>query len=603
MFKFLKDKLKASIAKISKAIDIEATSAPIEESAEAKPAIEIKEGPTAEELLKELEDMSPEELEKYDERPEKAIEEEKPEEELEQLFEQEAFKEEPAPAEAQEETELPIEPEAFEGEAEGEAAAIEEQEEIKEAEEPVSEEEKEPAAEEEEKQLFREEKPEQQFEPEEAAEEIREQKDDKELEEEKPVKKSFFAKIKEKFRHSEELPLEGFEEVQVKTELDEQREAAAKRKAEEERILAEKNVREKLDKNKVPTIQDLAERKPEEKVEEIRERVRELKGEIKKERIKPKEGEIERTREEIAELNRDIKEVEEKGFFGRLKEKIINKKIDGNQFENLFWDLEIALLENNVAVEIIDKIKRDLKDSLVGRPLRRTQISSIISSSLKNSIEDALKIESFDLLQKIKQKKPFVICFFGINGSGKTTTIAKVARLLQQNRLSVVLAASDTFRAASIEQLQRHADNLGIKLIKHNYGSDPAAVAYDAIEHAKSNRIDAVLIDTAGRQHSNINLMEEMKKIVRVAKPNLKIFIGESITGNDCVEQAKAFDEAIGVDAIILAKADIDEKGGAAVSVSYVTKKPIIYLGVGQNYEDLQKFDVSAIMQNLGLSA
>ena len=206
------------------------------------------------------------------------------------------------------------------------------------------------------------------------------------------------------------------------------------------------------------------------------------------------------------------------------------------------------------------------------------------------------------MLEKIKQKKPFVICFVGINGSGKTTTIAKIAKLLLNKKFTVVLAAADTFRAAAIDQLQLHANKLGVKLIKHNYGSDPAAVAFDAVKHAQAKGVDVVLIDTAGRMHSNENLIDEMKKIVRVAKPDLKIFVGESITGNDCVEQAKQFNEAIGIDAIILAKADVDEKGGAAISVSYVTQKPIVYIGTGQDYEDLKEFDQKMVINSLGLA-
>ena len=191
------------------------------------------------------------------------------------------------------------------------------------------------------------------------------------------------------------------------------------------------------------------------------------------------------------------------------------------------------------------------------------------------------------LLEEIKnKKKSLYIAFFGINGSGKTTSIAKLANMLMSKNISCVMAASDTFRAASIEQLQVHADKIGIKLIKHDYGADPAAVAFDAIKHAMAKDIDVVLIDTAGRMHSNKNLIDEMKKIARVAKPDIKIFVGESITGNDCVEQAKTFNEAVGIDGIILAKADIDEKGGAAISVSYVTKKPIIPWN-GQEYKDL----------------
>ena len=175
------------------------------------------------------------------------------------------------------------------------------------------------------------------------------------------------------------------------------------------------------------------------------------------------------------------------------------------------------------------------------------------------------------------------------------------ANLLKQNGKSVVMAAADTFRAAAIDQLQEHADKLKIKLVKHDYGSDAAAVAFDAIKHAEAKGVDVVLIDTAGRLHSNTNLVDEMKKIVKIANPDLKIFVGESITGNDCVEQATQFNEAIGIDGIILSKADIDEKGGAAISISFVTQKPILYLGTGQEYKDLKPFNAKELLASLGL--
>jgi len=308
----------------------------------------------------------------------------------------------------------------------------------------------------------------------------------------------------------------------------------------------------------------------------------------------------EQPREEEKPLE-EIKE-EEKGFFGKLKEKIVTTKISYDKFENLFSDLELTLMENNVAMEVIEKIKSDLGQNLIEKPIKRTKIEETIRESLKNSVKDLFDIDKINLLEKIrKEEKPFVIAFFGVNGSGKTTTIAKIADLLNKNKISCVLAASDTFRAASIEQLQIHADRLRIKLIKHGYGSDPAAVAFDAVKHAKAKNIDVVLIDTAGRLHSNVNLMDELKKVVKVAKPDLNIFVGESIAGNDCVEQAKTFNEAVGIDGIILAKADIDEKGGAAISVSYVTKKPIIYLGMGQEYSDLKEFEPNLIVEGLGI--
>ncbi len=311
-------------------------------------------------------------------------------------------------------------------------------------------------------------------------------------------------------------------------------------------------------------------------------------------------------KEEPVEIEPEVKveapEVEEKkGFFRRITETITTKKISAEKFDELFWDLELALLENNVAVEVIEKIKSDLKSQLVDKPIPRGKVEERIAESLHQSIEDLFSVPGIDLLQRARQKKPFVICFVGVNGSGKTTSIAKVTKYLQSNGLSVVMAAADTFRAAAIDQLQLHADKLGVKLIRQDYGSDPAAVAFDAIKHAEAKKNDVVLIDTAGRLHSNINLMDEMKKIMRIAKPDLKIFVGESITGNDCVEQAKHFNDAVGIDGIILAKADVDEKGGAAISVSYVTQKPILFLGVGQEYEDLQQFDKERLLASIGL--
>jgi len=307
------------------------------------------------------------------------------------------------------------------------------------------------------------------------------------------------------------------------------------------------------------------------------------------------EPDIEKIKEEATK-----EKEEKKGLFAKFKEKITTKKIDSEKFDEIFWELEMTLLENNVAVEVIEKIKDDLKAKLVDVPLKRSDIEGTIEESLKESMSEVLDFEAFDLVKKAKEKKPYVICFLGINGSGKTTSIAKIAKLFQDNKMSVVMAAADTFRAAAIEQLQHHADALGVRMIRHDYKSDAAAVAFDAVKHAEAQGRDVVLIDTAGRLHSNKDLLDELKKVVRVAKPDMKIFVGESITGNDCVDQAREFDKAVGIDAIILAKADIDENGGAALSVSYVTKKPIIYLGTGQNYKDLEKFDKEKVLKSLG---
>lgn len=302
---------------------------------------------------------------------------------------------------------------------------------------------------------------------------------------------------------------------------------------------------------------------------------------------------------EKPEESKKKSEEAEKSFLGKIKEKATTKKLSDEKFEELFEDLEKVLLENNVALEVVDKIKEDLKMDMVDKPLSRKNIDDQIKKSLRSSILSLFE-KPFDLLSKIKNK-PYVICFVGINGSGKTTTLAKVANFLQKNGKTCVFSASDTFRAASIEQLQFHADKLDIKLIKHNYGADPAAVAFDTIKYAKNHNIDVVLIDTSGRLHSNENLMAELQKITRVSNPDLILFVGEAITGNDCIEQAKTFNEQIGLDGIILAKQDVDEKGGTAISISYVTKLPILFIGCGQYLDDLEKFDVNKLLKQLGL--
>ena len=280
------------------------------------------------------------------------------------------------------------------------------------------------------------------------------------------------------------------------------------------------------------------------------------------------------------------------------KSSFFKKKLTHEKFDELFSELELILLQNNVAVEVVEKIKLSLEEQLVGKPVSVSKLEQ----ALKNSIEQTL-INPPDIISEIKKtlivKKPYVICFVGINGSGKTTTIAKLANFLKKNHLSICLAAADTFRAASIEQLQKHADSLNLHLIKKDYGADPASVGYDTIQYAKKHHIDVVLIDTAGRMQNKDSLMKELEKIIRVNTPDMRIFVGESITGNDATEQAKTFNETIGITGIILSKADVDEKGGTAISVSHVTKKPILFLGTGQGYDDLEVFDKQKLISKL----
>jgi fused signal recognition particle receptor len=306
---------------------------------------------------------------------------------------------------------------------------------------------------------------------------------------------------------------------------------------------------------------------------------------------KPGRGkEIASTQEVVQE------EPPKKSLFGGLKEKLTTIQLSQDKFEELFWELELALLENNVAVAVIEKIKEELQDELTTGRTARGGLAERVQRRLEDTLKEILSQEPYDLLAQTKEHKPLVIAMVGVNGSGKTTTAAKLTHLFQEQQKKVVLAACDTFRAAAIQQLEEHAKKLGADLVRQDYGADPAAVAFDAIKRAEARGADVVIIDTAGRLHSNTNLMDELKKVIRVAKPHHVIFVGESITGNDCVEQAQQFSSALGVDAAILTKADVDEKGGAAVSVSYVAGIPILYLGGGQDYGDLEVFDAEKII-------
>ncbi len=272
----------------------------------------------------------------------------------------------------------------------------------------------------------------------------------------------------------------------------------------------------------------------------------------------------------------------------------IGKKITEEKLEDFLWDIEIALMESDVAVEVIEKIKNDLKNALVGKKLKmKADLGAIVENTLRESIRDVLSSD-FDFDKFVEDApRPTVLMFVGVNGTGKTTVIAKMAKYLMERGHTVVLAAADTFRAGAIEQLEEHGKKLGVKVIRHQSGGDPAAVCYDAIEHAKARKRDFVLIDTAGRMQTNRNLMDEMKKIKRVAKPQLIIFVGDALAGNDAIEQARQFNESVGIDAVILTKIDADAKGGAALSIAYEIKKPIIFLGTGQEYDDIIKFDTN----------
>lgn len=389
------------------------------------------------------------------------------------------------------------------------------------------------------------------------------------------------------------------------------------------------NVPSKFDAYNRKTIPDLE--KIEEEAEDIKKHVEEGEKRIKEAKKEKKEvekfdKELEKAKEELEEEKKesDFEEVEaekfepdledrgkgevntenlseeKKSFFGRMKSSF-SYKITEEEFDSIFDDLELLLLDNNVALEAVDDIRDSLKEKLVGREIKKDDLEKEISGELKKAIEEIL-VEPDNPLEFIKiAEKPFKILFFGINGTGKTTSIAKVTSFLKAAGFSVVLAAGDTFRAASIEQIEEHASKLDVPVIKQDYGADPAAVGYDAIQYAKKNKIDVVLIDTAGRMHTKSNLLAEMEKIVRVTEPDLKLFVAESVAGNDAVDQAKAFHETVDIDGSILSKADIDEKGGTVISVSHATGKPVFYLGTGQNYCDLELFNKQKFVESLGL--
>jgi fused signal recognition particle receptor len=253
-----------------------------------------------------------------------------------------------------------------------------------------------------------------------------------------------------------------------------------------------------------------------------------------------------------------------------------------------------------VALSVIQTLISDLKGRLVGRNVKSRELNSFVSEALRNAIADTIAQHPFDIIEFVKSKpRPVKILFVGPNGAGKTTTIAKFAHFLKKSGFSSVLAASDTFRAAAIEQSAEHAQRVGIPVIKHQYGSDPAAVAFNAIKYAEAHNIDVVLIDSAGRQETNRNLIEELRKVSRVANPDLKIFVGEGIVGNAAVSQVAQFNEAIKLDGVILTKVDCDAKGGVVISIAKATGIPILYLGIGQGYDDFIPFDPSFVLSKI----
>jgi fused signal recognition particle receptor len=291
--------------------------------------------------------------------------------------------------------------------------------------------------------------------------------------------------------------------------------------------------------------------------------------------------------------------------FSNFYDRIAKTELKGKDLDNVLDEFQLSLIENDVAVSAADFISNELREKLKDIHFARfadprTRVKVILQEVLLSLLQRSGQLDIFALIDKKKSAgEPAVLVFIGINGTGKTTSIAKLAYVLQKKGRTVILAASDTYRSGSIEQLEEHARRIGVRVIKHQYGADPAAVAFDAVNYAKAHRINAVLIDTAGRMQNNKNLLEEMRKIVRVTNPDLTILVVDALTGNDAVEQGKVFSEAVKIDGIILAKLDADVKGGSAISLSYIMGKPVTMVGTGQKYDDLEPFQAEAIVKNL----
>ena len=325
-------------------------------------------------------------------------------------------------------------------------------------------------------------------------------------------------------------------------------------------------------------------------------------GEEEEESKKSRRSLFRRKKKEAVDERSEDEDQKEKS--GRFLSFIKEKSISEDDVEDILFELELGLLEADVAMDVSSVVVESVKNELVGQKIKRSSdIEEYTYKALKNAVSKIIDIDGKSMTElleeKVAQGEPLVVMLVGINGTGKTTTIGKLSNYYIKKGYTPVIAASDTFRAGAIEQVQYHADNLGVKLIKHEKGSDPAAVAFDAVQHARAKGKELVLIDTAGRMQTNTNLMDEMKKIRRVSKPDLVVFVGDALTGNDATEQARKFNEAIDIDGVILTKADADSKGGAALSIGYIIKKPILFLGMGQSYDDIKEYDADWMLEQI----
>ncbi|MHB8560493.1 MAG: signal recognition particle-docking protein FtsY [Thermoplasmataceae archaeon] len=271
-------------------------------------------------------------------------------------------------------------------------------------------------------------------------------------------------------------------------------------------------------------------------------------------------------------------------LFKKLPEgtEIIRRDEVENTITNILLEADV---DYDTAETITERLDRKIVKS--GRKIEMSLVKEYLKETINEVISEVPPAQ--DILKA--EKKPYVILFLGINGTGKTTTISKVANYLRKNGKRVVLAASDTFRAGAIDQISILGSNLGVNVIKHTAGSDPSSVAFDAIEHARARDLDYVLVDSAGRMQTNRNLIDEMRKIKRVAKPDLTVMVLDSMIGQDAYNQAEVFMNEIKFDSVVLTKLDTDARGGAVLTIVHQLKKPVLFLGTGQGFDDLIKFD------------
>ena len=301
-------------------------------------------------------------------------------------------------------------------------------------------------------------------------------------------------------------------------------------------------------------------------------------------------------------------------MFGKIKEKlsrlaeklstlIETREISEKELADVLEEFKLDLIESDVAYDVAERITELLKQKLAGSRIPRTENVQVIvrkafADILRSMLMDPPNI-SWEIRRKCEKGEPYILMVMGVNGVGKTTSIAKLASYLKEQGISVLLVAADTFRAGAQEQLVKHAEAIGVPVIRAKYGSDPAAVAFDAIQHAKKRKYCVIIIDTAGRMHTDQDLMAELKKISRVVKPDFKLLVIDALTGNDAVEQARVFYEQVGVDGFFLTKTDADAKGGSGISVSLTTGKPIVFVGTGQRYSDIVMFSKEWLIEKI----